>query len=133
VGEGYCCNCTERETLQVIVALQDERNPGATSSSFKLQAYFLEVGKKGSVVKYLMHDFDVLRAAKPSDCTYPKEPSLGQIWAADIPAASASFWLIFSPLKEKIYVQSRHEVLSSARGEQQNPAPIQRGAVSSQG
>jgi len=49
------------------------------------------VTRKGSLINYFMLDFDLLRAAKPSESTYPKEPSLGQIWAADVLVASASF------------------------------------------
>jgi len=101
VYEEYCCNGTDGETLKRIAALHDEQYPGVTSSCFRLQACFLKVGRKGSIVDYFMHNFDVLRAAKPSESTYPKEPSMGQIWAADILAASVSFWLSFGPSEER--------------------------------
>jgi len=127
VYEGYCCNGTGRETLKRIVALHDEQYPGVTSSSFRLQACFLEVGRKGSVVNYLMHDFDVLRAAKPSEGTYHKEPSLGQIWAADVPVKSTSFWLSFGPSEDRF--MSRQEMRFSKLREHRSlwcprPAPL---------
>jgi len=55
--EGYCCNGTDREPLKRIAALHDEQYPGVTSSSSRLQACFLEVGRKGSLVDYLIHVF----------------------------------------------------------------------------
>jgi len=82
VYKGCCCNGTDRETLKNIAALHDEQCPGVISSYSRLQACFLKVGRKGSVVNYFMHDFDVLRAAKPSKSTCPMEPSLGQIFLA---------------------------------------------------
>ena len=74
-----------------------------------------------------MHDFDILRAAKPSESTYPKEPSLGQIWAADIPVATASFWLSFGLSEERS--MSRQEMRFSKLREHQSswcprPAPL---------
>jgi len=129
--EGYCCNGTDRETLNRIMAFQDEQNPGATSNSFRLQACFLDVEKKGLAVDYFMHDFDIVRAEKPSDYTYPKEPSLCQIWAADIPSASSSFWLSFGPSEENF--MSRQEMKFSKLRERSprypRPTPLDQNPV----
>jgi len=122
VYEGYCCNGTDGETLKRIAALHDEQYPGVTSSCFRLQACFLKVGEKGSVVDYFMHDFDVLRADKPLESTYPKEPSIGKIRAADIPAASVSCWLSFGPSEERS--MSRQEMrLSKLREHRSSLCP----------
>ena len=83
--------------------------------------------RKGSLINYFMLDFDVLRAAKPSESTYPKELSLGQIWAADVLVASASFWLSFSPSEDRS--MSRQEMRFSKLREHRSswcprPAPL---------
>jgi len=79
-----CCNGTDGETLKRIAALHDEQYPGVNSSCSRLQACFLKVGKKGSVVNYFMHDFDVLRAAKPQGAHTPRS----RVWDKSGPLTS---------------------------------------------
>jgi len=115
--------------LKNIVALHDEQCLGVISSYSRLQACFLKVGRKGSVVNYFIHDFDVLRADKHSESTYTKETGLGQIWVADVPVASVSFWLSIGSSEERS--MSRQEMRLSKLREHQSswcprPTPLDR-------